>query len=218
MNKNTLIGASAIGLFIAFYIASVFFRQSLIPDTVFLDRPDLSTFIRDYSPTLSPGLKEGEKPKVVLVEFLDPQCGTCRAFYPMVKKILHENEGNIQLVIRYATFHDQSEFVVKILEAARKQGKYWETLESIFSHQPEWGDHHNPKPDLIWNYLGELSLNIDQIKADMESPGIKQRIDQDMADAKTLNMKATPGFFINGQPLEKFGIEFLLEAIQNEIK
>ena len=53
------------------------------------------------------------------VEFLDPACETCRAFYPIVKDILKQYPNDVRLVIRYAPFHAGSDQVVKLLEAGK---------------------------------------------------------------------------------------------------
>ena len=57
--------------------------------------------------------------KVVLVEFLDPECEACRAFHPFVKQLMADYSGKIKLVVRYAPFHGSSKYVVRVLEAAR---------------------------------------------------------------------------------------------------
>ena len=54
-----------------------------------------------------------------IVEFFDPARGSCRAFYPHVKSILNANAQSVRLTLRYATFHNGSEYVVRVLEAAR---------------------------------------------------------------------------------------------------
>ena len=41
-----------------------------------------------------------------------------------------------------------------------EQGRYWEMLESLFAHQPEWGSHHDPKPERIPDYAKELGLDM----------------------------------------------------------
>ena len=68
--------------------------------------------------------------KVTIVEFFDPSCETCRAFYPIVKGIVTSSFGQVRLVVRYAPLHKGSDTAVKILEAARQQGKYWEAVET----------------------------------------------------------------------------------------
>lgn len=131
---------------------------------------------------------------------------------------MNEFEGKIQLVIRYAAFHGNSEMVIKILEASRLQNKYWEALDVLFQFQPEWGSHHDPRPDLVWHYLKRTDVNIDQIKFDMSQEKIQKIIDQDKKDGMTLGISGTPSFFVNGKPLEVFGYEPLREMILKEIE
>jgi thiol-disulfide isomerase/thioredoxin len=40
--------------------------------------------------------------RVVLVEFFDPACETCRAFAPYLKALLAEHRNRVRLVLRYA--------------------------------------------------------------------------------------------------------------------
>ena len=63
------------------------------------------------------------------MEFFDPSCEACRAFYPIVKSLVNSSFGQVRLVVRYAPLHQGSDTAVKILEAAREQGKYWQALE-----------------------------------------------------------------------------------------
>ncbi len=179
----------------------------------FMAQNNASTFVRDHSPTLG-----SNDAKVYLVEFTDPACETCAAFSPFVKQMLKENEGKLKLVIRYAPFHTGADYFVKILEAAKKQGKYWETLDVMFKSQPYWASHHNPQPQKIWQFLKSTGLDLDKIKADMNDPAIGKIISQDLADAKALNVRKTPGFFVNGKPLVSFGREQLYQLVQSEIK
>ncbi len=52
----------------------------------------------------------------------------------------------------------------------------------------------------------------------MNDPEIEKIIKQDLADAKTLNVRKTPGFFVNGQPLTSFGYQQLQNLVESEIK
>jgi protein-disulfide isomerase len=132
--------------------------------------------------------------------------------------LLQENEGKVQLVVRYAPFHPNSRFAIKILEAARKQGKYWEVMEVLFQYQPQWGDHHHPQPELIWKYLPESGVDVARIKEDMNDPAIDEMIEKEIQDLKDLGVRGTPTFFVNGRPLERFGFEPLRELIADELK
>lgn len=169
-------------------------------------------YVRDYSPSIGP-----LDAPVTLVEFLDPECESCRHFYPIVKRIMADYPNKIRLVIRYAPFHGNSKLAIGILEAAKIQGKYWEALELIFKYQPEWGSHHNPRPDLLWNYLPELGIDMTKLRSDAKGVEIIQIIEQDSKDLQELNVRATPTFFINGKQLQKFSEEGLREAIASEL-
>lgn len=171
-----------------------------------------STFIRKHSRILGP-----EDAKVVIVEFMDPACETCAAFSPIVKHVMEQNPGKIKLVLRYAPFHDGADGFVKILEAAGNQGKYWETLNVMFKTQSMWASHSNYRPERLWEFLPKAGLDIEQLKKDMNDPALDDIIAQDLADAKTLNVRKTPGFFVNGKPLEPFGSKQLIRLITSEL-
>jgi len=166
----------------------------------FLERPHASTV----------GNREA---KVHIVEFLDPACETCREFYPLVKKILADNPDRIRLSVRLVAFHKGSEFVVKALEAAKKQGKFWPVLERVLASQPTWAVQHTVKPDLVWAQLSTLDLNLDQLRADMESPEVARNVALDMQDAKALKVTQTPEYFVNGRSMPEFGYEQLQRLI-----
>lgn len=211
-NKKSLVLFAALAIVGVFIGGTIAYNFSESERMGFLAQKNSELFVPDYAPTLG-----AEDPQVYLVEFLDPECESCRAFAPYVKSLLEEFEGKIQLVVRYAPFHKNSMFAVKILEAAREQGKYWETLDLLFQYQPNWGNHHNPQPELIWYYLPEVGLDVDKIREDMQDPAIIKRVEQDIADGKELNVRGTPSFFINGQPLKEFGQRQLKAAIEEEL-
>ena len=208
MSKKNLVLLSIIALVGAFAAATYFYRDYQAKKLEFIANKDFKTFVRDHSPRYG-----NPDAKVYLIEFLDPECEACRLMAPYVKDIVDRHEGKVQLVVRYAPFHGNSRFAAQILEASRKQEKYWDTLELLFKYQPEWGSHHNPQPEKIWGYLEELDLDIDYIKNTMNSPGIAALIDQDVADLKKLEVRRTPTFFVNGRPLEKFGPDHLAKLV-----
>ena len=168
--------------------------------------------IRMHSPTLG----KTDAP-VVIVEFFDPACGTCAAFYPRVKEIMAANADRIRLVLRYAPFHKGSDKVVAVLEAARKQGKFWPALEALLLTQDDWSPNHLPQVDRVWKHLEGLGLDLDKVRADMTAPEIARVIAQDLDDAQALNVTQTPEYFVNGKPLPSFGLEQLQKLIADAL-
>ena len=155
--------------------------------------------------------------KVNIVEFLDPACGTCREFYPFVHRLMAAHAGQIRLTVRYAPFHPNSDQVVKILEAARKQGKWKEALETLFATQSSWVRNHSAQPDLVWQQLGGLGLDLERARQDMNAPDIAQNVAQDIADAQALNVTQTPEFFVNGKPMPSFGYQQLVDLVNDAL-
>ncbi len=210
--KYALVGSACLILVLAFVFGSSYYKGQQAEKFGFMAEKNAELFVRDHSPTLG-----SDDAKVFIVEFMDPACETCAAFAPFIKQIMAANPGKIKLVIRYAPFHDGAENFVKILEAARMQGKYWETLDIMFKSQSVWASHHNYQPQKLWAFLPQAGLDIERIKKDMNDPAIAKIIEQDMADVKTLNVQKTPGYFVNGKPLQVFGYKQLQQLIQSEL-
>ncbi len=212
MKQKHLVIVSAVFLLAAFIAAALLYKSQQADAALQAYRRDRSTFVRDYSP-----VHGNPAAKVEITEFFDPACETCKEFYPMVKQLMAAHPDKIRLYARYAPFHDGSDAVVKILAAASKQGKFWETLEAVFAAQSGWAPAHRPQPALVWNYIGAVGLDIPRLRQDMQSPEIENMIQQDLADAKKLNVKATPEFFVNGKPLPSFGYDQLKNLVEDAV-
>ena len=87
----------------------------------------------------------------------------------------------------------------------------------MYKTQGYWTQHHHVRLQEIWQFLPKVGLDVEQVKKDMNDPEITRIIEQDLADAQTLNVRKTPEFFVNGKPLETFGYQQLSQLIQNEI-
>jgi len=212
MKTHIIFGLTVLVLIIAFMFGSSYYKGKQAEKIGFMAQENASIFIRDHSQMFG-----SDDAKVYLIEFMDPACETCAAFSPFIKQIMDANPGKIKHVIRYAPFHHGADNFVKILEAAKKQGKYWETLDIMYKSQRYWASHSNPQPQKIWQFIPQTGVNIEQIRRDMNDPAIAKLIDQDLADAKTLNVRKTPGFFVNGKPLQTFGSRQLLQLVQDEL-
>ena len=166
--------------------------------------------------TNAPSFGTADAP-VHIVEFLDPACGTCSDFYPFVKGLIAAHPGKVRVTVRYAPFHPGSDQVVKVLEAAHRQGQFRQTLEALFAAQPVWVLNHKAQVDLIWPLLNGLGLDMARLRADMASPEVAQVVQQDLADANTLGVAMTPEFFVNGKPLPKFGYDDLKLLVEDAV-
>lgn len=212
MKRKTLFIVAAIVLLLVFVVGTLLYTAEKAEQSTQLAESNQDALVRMYSPTLGK-----QDAPVVIVEFLDPACETCKNFYPRVKELMAAHPDQIRLVLRHTPFHDGSDKVVAVLEAARKQDKFWPALEALLATQSEWAPHHRAEVDLVWPHLEGLGLNIEQVKADMNAPEIADLIAQDLADANTLNVTKTPDFFVNGKPLPSFGYEQLRNLVDEAL-
>jgi protein-disulfide isomerase len=212
VNQRKIVILIAIVLVAGFAIAAMVYRSKADEEleTAIAESP--SALVRRSAKTLG-----SPDAKVHIVEFMDPGCEACRAFHPLVKKLVVENPGKVRLSIRYLPLHQGSDTMVKILEAADKQERYWETLNLMFESQAEWASHHHPQPEKIWRLLPAIDLDVEAIRRDMNAPEIAAILEQDLADARSLGIRKTPSFFVNGQPLREFGYEPLVQLVSEAI-
>lgn len=168
-----------------------------------------AVLVREDSPTLGPA----DAP-VTLVEFLDPECESCRAFYPIVKQVMADYDGQVRLVVRYIPGHANSALAAIALEAAREQdeAKYWEMLELLFERQPEWGELQEPQPQAFLSAAADVGLDTDAIQAAMDA-GDTSMVERDLADALAVDVRGTPTFFVNGERVTDLSPEGLRAAV-----
>lgn len=170
-----------------------------------------STLVRFHSPTQGP-----QQAPVTLVEFFDPACEACRAFYPIVKNLLQRYPQDVRLVLRYAPFHQGSDEVVRLLEASKRQGRYWQVLEALLAAQPQWASHHRPDIQVAYRTAEQAGLNLKQALTDARTPQIDAILKQEMQDLAALKILATPTFYVNGE-LVSGGAEQLAAALAKHV-
>lgn len=173
---------------------------------------DPDRLVRPDSPSKGP-----RDAPVTIVEFLDPECEACRAMYPLVERVMREYEGKVRLVVRYVPLHANSALAASALEAAGEQGRYWDMLEALFLHQPEWGDHHQPRPERIPDYAREIGLDMEAFLPSFQGIKHRAKVDRDRADAEALGVRGTPTFYVNGRLLERLGYEPLKAAVEEAL-
>jgi protein-disulfide isomerase len=176
--------------------------------------PDLAArLVRAHSPVLGPA-----QAPVTITEFLDPACEGCAAFSPIVKQIQLLYPQEVRIVVRYAAFHQGSDEAVRLLDAARQQGKFEAVLDALFERQQEWASHHAPNIEAAWKIAGESGLNLKRARRDARTPQADQVLRQDGEDVVALKVERTPTFFVNGRSMTNFGPQPLAELVKQEVE
>ena len=214
MKRKTLFTVALVGFFIAFIVATLIYNVERDDQASQLATANQAALLRMHSPSLGP-----QDAPVVIVEFIDPACETCAAFYPRVKEILAAHPERIRLVLRHAPFHPGSDQVATALEAARRQGKFWPALEALLANQRAWTRNHTALAEPALQVLSGAGIGLDmsRLQVDMASPEVARVIQQDLDDARTLNVSKTPEFFVNGKPMPSFGLPQLQKLVADAL-
>lgn len=212
MTRRTLVTITAIVLVAIFAVGAVLYTNSVRESARLLATQQAEALVRPHAPIIGPA-----DAKVTVVEFFDPSCEACRAFYPMVKQMMDVYPDEVRLVLRYAPFHDGSDEAVRMIEGARRQDKFTAALEALLAGQPEWAAHGQPDLEKAWQLVGTTGVDLSKARADSALPEVAEILRQDMADAAALAIQQTPTFFVNGRPLEDFGPQQLFDLITEEV-
>jgi len=213
MKKQNIVFLAVLALLLIFGIGTSLQKKQRAESLGFLASANARTFVPDYAVTYGPA-----DARVFIVDFFDPACETCAQLAGPVHKLVTEHPGQVRLVLRHAPFHPGSDQVVKMLLAAKAQGKYDEALELMFATQSSWTANHHADVDLLWSLLPRAGVDVDRLRTDMAAPVIDDEVAQDLADAKILGVRQTPEFFVNGKPLPTWGYDQLVTLVESEIK
>jgi protein-disulfide isomerase len=175
--------------------------------------PELAArLVRPNSPVLG-----AAKAKVTVVEVLDPACEACRAFAPVVEQLLFLYPEDVRVVLRFADYHPPSQDAIRLLQAARMQGKFHELLAALFDRQQEWASHASPDTERVWQIAGEVGVNVAKARKDAQSKGVDEMLRLEAGDLTALKVERTPTFFVNGKLLVSFGAEQLFDLVKKEV-
>ena len=144
--------------------------------------------------------------KVLIIEFGDYQCPSCRAFWQDVEPRLKKeyiDPGKAKLVFRdypIVQIHPEALMAAEAVDCAGDQNKYWEFHDKVFREQYNKGD------DLIRFKAADLKkwakdIKLDSTKFDqcLDTEKFKEEILKDKADGDAVSVQGTPTFFINGR-------------------
>ena len=156
-----------------------------------------------------------ENANVILIEFFDYNCGYCKKSLDAITNIL-KSYNNIKVSFRdYPILSTTSTSAAKAALAAQKQGKYFNFHSNLMKFQG------NLTEEDIFNIAKSSGLKIKQLKLDMDDPEIVTIINDTRDLAKSLGIRGTPTFLINGKlfagALDENRLKFLIDEALSEI-
>jgi protein-disulfide isomerase len=154
---------------------------------------------------------------VTIVEFSDFQCPFCSRVVPTMKQIEEKYKGKVRVAFRNypLPFHQNAQLAAEAAMAANQQGKFWPMHDKLFANQQALDRASLEK------YAGEIGLNVDRFKADLDSGKFKTAVSADVTYANGLGGDGfgTPTFFINGRKISgAMPFESFANVIDEELK
>lgn len=211
MKNNKILIASTLVILVAF-AAFAFFMKKDAPKAAEVSRISADKLVKFHSPSLG-----NANAKVTIVEFLDPECEACAAFYPTMKGLVNEYKDQVRFVVRYMLFHGNSRLAAIATEAAGRQGKYWEMQGQLFFRK-EWTHQQEPQTEKFEGIAKELGLDIKKFREDMKDPGIATAVESDYQEGPSLGVQGTPTIFVNGRKLEALSYLALKTMVDEELQ
>jgi len=135
--------------------------------------------------------------------------------HPVVERLRQEYGERVQFVVRYFPLHNNSVLAATAMEAAGRQGRYWEMYDLLFERQREWGEQGTSQRTRFVAYARELGLDVAQFQAALNDPALGEKVERDRRDGVALGVEGTPSFFLNGRPL---GAMMAYEALRMRIE
>jgi protein-disulfide isomerase len=89
--------------------------------------------------------------------------------------------------------HPHSLIAAEAAEAAGAQGKFWEMYDLLYANQKQLDLDH------LVRYAGQLDLDIDRFRHDLEQHTYRDAVKEDMLQAIDDGVNGTPTLFINGE-------------------
>lgn len=144
------------------------------------------------------GNPEGD---LTVVEFADYNCGYCKRAHAEVEKFL-EADGNVRLVIKeLPILGEGSVLAARAALASRAQqdgALYSDFHDALMSHR---GAHNEAS---VMATAEKMGLDLDALKANMESDAVREQIGRTYDLARTLKINGTPAFVIGDEVVRGF--------------
>lgn len=164
-------------------------------------------------------IKGNKNAKITLVEYGDLQCPSCQVAQPIVNETL-ETRKDVKLVFKHfpiESLHPNAISAAVAVEAAGRQGKFFEMMDVLYVNQSEWQAEPNPQ-SIYEKYAEGLKLDLEKFTKDQQDPVLKKKIEMERDEGINVGVSGTPSFFVNGERIENPGSsEELIQMIDQVV-
>lgn len=136
---------------------------------------------------------------IVMVEFMDYRCSACRMIHDTIEELLAEND-DLKVVYKHLpVFGPQAADEAALALGAGKMGKYHEMHDILINREQPVAEDEIPV------LARRLGFDVSTFMKEWRSPEVGRQLLQNLDDAQTLGVNATPTFYINKKPVTTEG-------------
>jgi protein-disulfide isomerase len=151
---------------------------------------------------------------VTVVEFADYECPYCQQIEPAVAKLEAAYKGRIAFAYKDVPLpmHAHAQKAAEAAHCAGAQGKYWEYHDLLFATK---------QYDVAQLKEHARTLKLDGKAFDqcLDSGAQAERIKASVAEAQSIGLPGTPGFFVNGRFINgAVDYQILQQIIEEELR
>lgn len=141
------------------------------------------------------GSKGANGASVTIVEYADFECMHCRAVGPVINELV-KRHPEVRVVYKHypLQFHAMARRAAVAVEAAARQGKFWQMHDAVFSTQDLLSE------ELLVGHATALGLDVARFKRDLDDPELARRVEASRTEAVAFGFDSTPSFLVNGRP------------------
>ncbi|GEM_PF-478668 len=153
--------------------------------------------VEQFIQTTNPVQGQPEAPLTIVV-FIDFECPFCQASHPIFTNVVKQFGPAVKVVFKHfpiTALHPNAIQVANAAECAGAQGKFWEFYTQVF-------DRKLTTEQAISEYATNLNLNLTTFAACRNAEPFQNRIEQDIKDGLTLQVRGTPTYFVNNTKIE----------------
>jgi protein-disulfide isomerase len=153
---------------------------------------------------------------VVIVEYGDFECPTCKQAAPAVRLLVERWAGRVCVAFRHFPLeqaHPHALLAAEAAECAGTQGRFWEMHDLLFENQTHLRAAH------LREYAERLELDVARFERELDDHLYLQRVREHTESGRRSHVRSTPGFFVNGVIQDvSFGLDGLYRAAEAAVR
>ncbi len=152
-----------------------------------------------------------EDARLVVVEYGDFECPSCKVAAITPTLLLERFPGQVRFIFRHFPLeqaHPHAVLAAEAAEAAAAQGRFWQMYGALFSHQAQL------EPEDLARYAADLGMDAARYAAAMDGHVYLQKVRDQAAGGVRSRIRSTPAFFVDGIFQDtSFGMQGLHDAV-----